>query len=107
MNKMLTEWQKIKEYGEKINEETRAKIKMSNKTLKNIEFLELIKKVILESAFIQMLVKIVSFELFIGDQIALLILFGVRNVESPKHTSSVSCKIMFGNEDSTFINTES
>tara|TARA_R110000787_G_scaffold250175_1_gene355773 strand:+ start:374 stop:637 length:264 start_codon:yes stop_codon:yes gene_type:complete len=43
MNKMLTEWQKIKEYGEKINEETRAKIKMSNKTLKNIEFLELIK----------------------------------------------------------------
>ena len=40
---MLTEWQKIKEYGEKINEETRAKIKMSNKTLKNIEFLELIK----------------------------------------------------------------
>ena len=40
---MLTEWQKIKEYGEKINEKTRAKIKMSNKTLKNIEFLELIK----------------------------------------------------------------
>ena len=30
MNKMLTEWQKIKEYGEKINEKTRAKIKMSN-----------------------------------------------------------------------------
>ena len=71
------------------------------------EFLELIKKVILESVFIQMLVKIVSFELNIGDQIALLILFGVRNVESPKHTSSVSCKIMFGNEDSTFTNTES
>ena len=40
MNKMLTEWQKIKEYGEKINEETRKNKKEKTKDEQQIEQLK-------------------------------------------------------------------
>ena len=40
MNKMLTEWQKIKKYGEKINEETRKNKKEKTKDEQQIEQLK-------------------------------------------------------------------